>query len=322
MTMAELWQLLEHSDLQQPLLAIVVLILSRFAPIPASYRPWFFFKTIAQAISHKVAKPENGAQQQYLAGALAFLVFMVPFSVLLLAFDELSAWPEFFEAVLLYMALDWQFYANQITQIEHSLSKQQPSLAKDQLQPLVLRKTAQLSEHGIAKAALDSLALRLGKHWFGVLFWYLVGGGIMACCYRLLLELQQQWNPKLTELREFGFFTSMIEKFASAVPLMLNTLLLAAWVNIKDTLTFFKFSKDLQLTFSSRWLLSAWAAALQCSMAGPAYYNQQKTSRVRIGPERQPSPMQLRLALKLALQLQNIALLLVFGLLALNMAAL
>ena len=103
---------------------------------------------------------------------------------------------------------------------------------------------------------------------------------------------------------------------------MLTTLLLAAWVNIKDTLTFFKFSKDLQLTFSSRWLLSAWAAALQCSMAGPAYYNQQKTSRVRIGPERQPSPMQLRLALKLALQLQNIALLLVFGLLALNMAAL
>lgn len=322
MTIAEIWQLLAHSDLQQPLLAIVVLMLSRFAPIPASYRPWFFFKTIAQAISQKVAKPDNGAQQQYLAGVLALLVFMVPFSMLLLAFDELSAWPEFFEAVLLYMALDWQFYANQLAQIDNSLSKQQLSLAKDQLQPLVLRKTSQLSEPGIAKAALDSLALRLGKHWFGVLFWYLVGGGITACCYRLLLEVQQQWNPKLTQLREFGFFTAMIEKMASFFPLMLNSMLLAAWVNIKDTLTFFRFSQDLQLSFSSRWLLSAWAAALQCSMAGPVYYNQQKTSRVRIGPERQPSNSHLKLALKLALQLQNIALLLVFGLLVLNMAAL
>ncbi len=322
MTIAEIWQLLAHSDLQQPLLAIVVLMLSRFAPIPASYRPWFFFKTIAQAISQKVAKPDNGAQQQYLAGVLALLVFMVPFSMLLLAFDELSAWPEFFEAVLLYMALDWQFYANQLAQIDNSLNKQQLSLAKDQLQPLVLRKTSQLSETGIAKAALDSLALRLGKHWFGVLFWYLVGGGITACCYRLLLEVQQQWNPKLTQLREFGFFTAMIEKIASFLPLMLNTMLLAAWVNIKDTLTFFRFSQDLQLSFSSRWLLSAWAAALQCSMAGPVYYNLQKTSRVRIGPERQPSNSHLQLALKLALQLQNIALLLVFGLLVLNMAAL
>ncbi len=322
MTIAEIWQLLAHSDLQQPLLAIVVLMLSRFAPIPASYRPWFFFKTIAQAISQKVAKPDNGAQQQYLAGILALLVFMVPFSMLLLAFDELSAWPEFFEAVLLYMALDWQFYANQLAQIDNSLNKQQLSLAKDQLQPLVLRKTSQLSETGIAKAALDSLALRLGKHWFGVLFWYLVGGGITACCYRLLLEVQQQWNPKLTQLREFGFFTAMIEKIASFLPLMLNTMLLAAWVNIKDTLTFFRFSQDLQLSFSSRWLLSAWAAALQCSMAGPVYYNLQKTSRVRIGPERQPSNSHLQLALKLALQLQNIALLLVFGLLVLNMAAL
>ncbi len=322
MTIAEIWQLLAHSDLQQPLLAIVVLMLSRFAPIPASYRPWFFFKTIAQAISQKVAKPDNGAQQQYLAGVLALLVFMVPFSMLLLAFDELSAWPEFFEAVLLYMALDWQFYANQLAQIDNSLNKQQLSLAKDQLQPLVLRKTSQLSETGIAKAALDSLALRLGKHWFGVLFWYLVGGGITACCYRLLLEVQQQWNPKLTQLREFGFFTAMIEKIASFLPLMLNTMLLAAWVNIKDTLTFFRFSQDLQLSFSSRWLLSAWAAALQCSMAGPVYYNLQKTSRVRVGPERQPSNSHLQLALKLALQLQNIALLLVFGLLVLNMAAL
>ncbi len=68
--------------------------------------------------------------------------------------------------------------------------------------------------------------------------------------------------------------------------------------------------------------MSAWAAALQCSMAGPVYYNLQKTSRVRIGPERQPSNSHLQLALKLALQLQNIALLLVFGLLVLNMAAL
>lgn len=322
MTLDNFWQLLEQSSLQQPLLAMVVLLLSRFAPLPASYQPWFFIRALAVAIRKKVAKPTNGKQQQILAGTLAMLVMLVPFTVLLIAFDELSAWPEFFEAFLLYLALDWQFYAKQIQQVQQSLQKDQLSLAKDQLAPIVLRKTAQLSANGIAKAALDAVALRLSKHWFAVLFWYLVGGGIAACCYRLLLELQQQWNPKLTQQSDFGACTSRLEQLCSLIPALLNTILLALWVNIGNTIKFQKLSKDRQLNVASRWLLSAWAAALQTSLAGPIFYQDHKISRVRIGTDRQPSATDLVQALKIAKQLQYIALLLVFGLVALKMAAL
>jgi adenosylcobinamide-phosphate synthase len=322
MPLDDFWQLFEQSAFQQPLLALVVLLLSRFAPLPASYQPWFFIRAIANAIRNKVAKPNNDRQQQFLAGTLSVLVLLVPFVVLLIAFDELSAWPEFFEACLLYLALDWQFFANQLQQVKQSLHKEQLSLARDQLAPMLLRKTGQLSAAGIAKAALDTLALRLCKHWFAVLFWYLVGGGIAACCYRLLLELQQQWNPKLARQREFGAFIALLEQALSLIPALLNTLLLALWVNIGDTLKFHKYSKDLQLSFSARWLLSAWAAALQTSLAGPVYYQEAKIPRVRIGTERQPSAAELGKALKITNELQHIALLLVFGLVALKMAAL
>lgn len=322
MTFDSFWQMLEQSALQQPLLAVAVLLLSRFAPLPASYQPWFFIRAIADAIRAKVAKPTNEKQQQYLAGTLATLILLVPLAVLLVAFEELSEWPEFFQAFLLYLALDWQFYANQLRQVSQNIEKQQLSLARDQLSALVLRKTGQLSAPGIAKAALDATALRLSKHWFGVLFWYLVGGGIAAFCYRLLLELQQQWNPKLARQREFGYFVAVIEKCQSLIPGLGNALLLALWVNIRDTLTYFKFSQDLQLGFTSRWLLSAWAAALRCSVAGPIYYEAQKIQRVRIGPDVQPTAAHLQKALKIAEQLQRVALLLVLALVALRMAAL
>lgn len=316
------WQIMQQSALQQPLLAVVVLLFSRFAPLPASYQPWFFIRAVVNAIAAKVAKPSNDRQQQYLAGALATLVVLVPFTVLLIAFEELSAWPEFFQAFLLYLALDWQFYANQLRHIAESLEKQQSSLARDQLSSLVLRKTAQLSTAGIAKAAIDATSLRLSKHWFGVLFWYLLGGGIAACCYRLLLELQQQWNPKLVRQREFGFFVSILERVLSAVPMIINAVLLALWVNISDTLNYHKYSRDWQLSFTSRWLLSAWAAALKCSVAGPVYYDNAKVSRVRIGPEIQPTALHLRKALTITTQLQRVAMLLVMGLVALQLAAL
>jgi adenosylcobinamide-phosphate synthase len=322
MDLDSFWQMLEQSALHQPLLAVVVLLFSRFAPLPASYQPWFFIRAVANAIRAKVAKPSNDPQQQYLAGALATLVMLVPFAVLLIAFEELSAWPEFFQAFLLYLSLDWQFYANQIRQVSQSIEKQQTSLARDQLSSLVLRKTDKLSNAGIAKAALDATAFRLSKHWFGVLFWYLVGGGIAACSYRLLLELQQQWNPKLLRQREFGFFVSIVERVFSALPLLGNTLLLALWVNIRDTLTFHKYSQDRQLSFTSRWLLSAWAAALKCSVAGPIYYENEKVQRVRIGPDTQPTAAHLLKALTIATQLQRVAILLVFGLVALRVAAL
>lgn len=316
------WQMLEQSALQQPLLAIAVLLLSRFTPLPASYQPWFFLRAVANAVSARVAKPNNDRQQQYLAGTLAVLILLVPFAVLLIAFDELSEWPEFFQAFLLYLALDWQFYANQLNQLSVSLQKQQLSLARDQLSPIVLRQTAQLSSAGITKAAIDAVALRLAKHWFGVLFWYLIGGGIAACCYRLILELQQQWNPKLKRQQQFGWFAAWLEQSLSLIPALLNALLLALWVNIRDTLAFFKFSQDLQLGLAARSLLSAWAAALQCSVAGPIYYENDKIQRVRIGNDTHPNPIHLLKALKIASQLQRIAMLLVFGLVALQMAAL
>ena len=320
MTLDSFW--LALTPLQQPLLALGVLLFSRFAPLPASYQPWGFVKAVVFGLRRKVVNAENGATQQVLAGSLAVLVVLLPVLLLLIAFAELSAWPEFFGAFLLYLSLDWQTQHRQLQAVAQSLDKQQLSLAKDQLAPLVLRKTANLSQQGIAKAALDTLALRLSKHWFAVLFWYMVGGGIVAFGYRLVLEMQQQWNPKLSTQRDFGTFISRFETLCSLIPSLFHALLLALWVNLGNTWIYFKSSSDRHLPWASRWVLSAWAAALQCNLAGPLYYEDAKINRVRIGHAQQPSAAHLARALRISLQLQRLTVFLIVSFIALKFAAL
>ena len=108
------------------------------------------------------------------------LVLLLPLLALAAAFASLSEWPEFWHALLLYCCLDWQNQRNQAFLLAQSIEKQQLSLARDLIKPLVLRQSQQLSEVGLCKATIESLTLRLAKQWVGVLFWFLVGGGLAA----------------------------------------------------------------------------------------------------------------------------------------------
>ncbi|WP_306520811.1 cobalamin biosynthesis protein [Rheinheimera sp.] len=304
-------QMLQQPVLQQPLLALLMIALSAVFPLPPSYQPLQVVRQAAIGLAKRVNKPGYGKQQLFISGSLAMLVLLLPLLALAAAFASLSEWPEFWHALLLYCCLDWQNQRNQAFLLAQSIEKQQLSLARDLIKPLVLRQSQQLSEVGLCKASIESLTLRLAKQWVGVLFWFLVGGGLAAFAYRLLLELQQSWNPKQPGFTEFGQPVSRFMVLLAWLPQLLTGALLALLKNWRGSRYYRDLAKNSDYALPQRWLLAASSAALQCNLAGPRYYDHHKQRRIRFGPKAEPTAQDIRHFLQISRQLQHAVVLLI-----------
>lgn len=307
----QIWAILQQIPVFEPgLLLLLTILLSRYAALPQQYRPWPLLHLIAQRIAHKVNKKSDSPAHKKLAGALAFLVIFLPLLTLAWTFRQLSEWPAGFDALLLYLCLDYRHFSQQVAVVSDSLQKQQFQLAKDQLQPLLRRDCARLSPTGIAKAGIEVLAQRQLRHLVTVLFWYLLGGAMAAFCYRLILELQQAWSGKISQQRDFAQVASGLGRLGSWPVFWLHGGFLALLYRFFQTLRTFKHSKNSGLPASERWYLSAWSSAVQRNLAGPVMYEAHKLRRERIGPEQAPTVADLQLAQQLDAQIQRLLLLL------------
>lgn len=303
-TMATLQLMLEQPWLQQPLLVLLVVVLSSVLPLPASYQPLLLFRLLAVRLAARVNKTAYPSAQLKISGTLAAGIAIVPWLILAWAFTLLSQVPALWHGLLLYLCLDWQNTRTQALDIQRSLHKQQLSLARDQLKPLVLREVRLMSAVGVSKACLESLLFRLANQWTAVLIWFLLGGVVMAIACRLLQELHQQWNPKRQQYRHFGKPVAMLVALLNWPGMVLSATVLAVLVSFRFSLHYLKFANDGYFSWPARWLLASGAAALKRNLAGPVYYDGQKIRRVRIGPITEPQPADISLLLQLCRQYQ------------------
>ena len=304
-------QMLQQPVLQQPLLALLMIALSSAFVLPASYQPLQVVRQAAIGLARRVNKPGYGKQQLLISGTLAMLVLLLPLLALAAAFASLSEWPEFWHALLLYCCLDWQNQRNQAFLLAQSIEKQQLSLARDLIKPLVLRQSQQLSEVGLCKATIESLTLRLAKQWVGVLFWFLVGGGLAALAYRLLFELQQSWNPKQPGFAAFGQPVGRLLTLMAWLPQLLTAALLALLKNWRGSRYYRQQATEQDYALPQRWLLAASSAALQRNLAGPRYYSATKQQRTRFGPATEPKALDIIHFLQISRQVQQAVVLLI-----------
>lgn len=307
-----LGQLLQPAWLQQPLLLLAVVLLSSILPLPASYQPLVLFRILTAQLARRVNKSGYPPAQLKLSGTLAAIIAVAPWLVLAWAFTQLSQMPQLWHGLLLYLCLDWQQLRQQALGIQTSLEKQQLSLARDQLQPLVLRETRLMSAVGISKACLESLLFRLAVQWTSVLFWFLAGGIAFAIAYRLLQELHQQWNPKQPQFQHFGKPVAAMVLLLNWPGMLLTATVLALLVSWRQSRQYLRFASDGYFNWPARWLLAAGAAALNRNLAGPVYYQGQKIRRVRIGPALEPQASDIALLLRLCRHYQ-ISILLLLG---------
>ncbi|MCF2949518.1 cobalamin biosynthesis protein [Paraglaciecola aquimarina] len=267
-------------------LSLFTVLIERHMPWPDKYHPLSLWKLFTIRMADKVLPTkEFGAKQQKLSGSLAFIVLLVPVCVSIAVFLYMSVYPVFFEALLLLIALR---YKN--TQLVcHRLSKQialdKKILARHTLQPIVLRETNQMSVLGLAKAACETLILRFNYQYCGVMFWFMLTGGVGAILYRLLYESSQSWNIKLTRFSNFGLSVKFLVTCLQWLPTLLSGFSLAL-----ASLTFrglFALSKVKTLLDIRGYILNVGGACLNIELAGPAIYQQHKIRTIKCGGHKQ-----------------------------------
>ena len=280
--MSDLINELSNPQLLSVVAVIVVVCLERWLQLPDSVHPLTFARLIAQRMAYKVnARRPGDALQQTIAGTLAPLVLLVPFLVVLMLLMYLAEFPLFFESLLLLVALRFEPIIALCKKIEKSLKQDKKTLARHQLQNLVIRKTANLSALGITKACIESLLLRFNHQYCTVLMVYFVGGGIAAISYRLLFEFAQCWHGRVFRFEFFAKPTRFIVELIQWLPARLSGCCFILTQNFAMAWRAFKSKANQHNT--RFFILNLQGAALSIQLSGPIYYGQDKLNQPKCG---------------------------------------
>lgn len=266
------------------LVLICVLILERIIPLSPKYNPLSFFTAISLAISEKVhpKKKKQAVAQQKISGSLALPTLLFPFLFLAYMMSLVAEFPYIFDGLLLWLCLSWSPVRKDTLNAVKALKREQKSLAKARLSGWVLRRTDNLSPMGLCKSAIEMLVLRSSKEYFAVMFYYLILGSFFMLLYRLMILLNQCWNPKIAHYRHFGQLTQFLCYLLDWLPSRLVTYTIMLLNDFKQSFKLIRAGRNWG-NDNSLHLLGATAGGLKVSLGGPVFYNNQKIRRPVLG---------------------------------------
>lgn len=277
---------LANSGFEPLIIVTIALAIERFLPWPVQYHPLTLFRLIATNLGRKVnpRKPRSALQRR-ISGTLAVIVLLMPMVVIIAISMFIAQYPLFFDAFMLLIAIQYQPIVKHFKRVQKAIKLEQKSLARQYLNQIVLRDTTMLSPMGMGKAAIESLTLRFLFQQFSIILWYLVAGGLAALTVRLLFELSQCWNLKLSVNREFGQPIALLCNLVFFIPKILFAMLFALIGGLLSTISSFH-ARPRNLPIG-QYLKLAIAGALQIQLGGPAIYEARKIRYPKVGGVRE-----------------------------------
>lgn len=270
------------------LVLVAVLGSGRLLPLPIVYHPLSFFALFCTALAKKVhPDPSRPVMQQRISGGLALTLAVALPSVLLAGVYLMASWSLVIDAIVLLCCCDWQPYKEQAKRITASLDKSLNGLAKTQAKLVLLRDTKPLSELGLVKGLLESMATRFSQQVIAVVFWYLLAGAFGVLAYRLCQIASQRWSVKQAHYRHFGYAAAQLHLLLCTVPYGISALLL--WLQApRHSPAPVISEQSTVLPLCKRVLLKQLSRTLHVSIGGPAYYQQQRYRRPRLQQKYEP----------------------------------
>ncbi len=155
---------------------------------------------------------------------------------------------------------------------------------------IVGRDPASLDEHGVARAAVESLAENFSDGVVAPAFWYLLFGLPGIAAYKAINTLDSMIGYKSPAYLHFGTVAARLDDAANLVPARLSGLLISlAAVFMKGAGASAAFSSMLRDAGKHRspnagWPEAALAGALDLKLAGPRKYKDETVDAPFIGP--------------------------------------
>ncbi|TMO56150.1 cobalamin biosynthesis protein CobD/CbiB [Pseudoalteromonas phenolica] len=274
---------------QSLIIFICALAAAHVLPLLNSYNPITFFSLIFERIGVRVFKPKRSTSLQKIAGTLGF--FLPIFTIVLIAvlISQFAFYPAWLGGLVLYFCLDTRVL-QRAKRIAALLQQKQKATARQLLAQNVVREVNELSSIGIAKACIDSTALRTVRHYYLVIFFYLLLGPIAAFSFKLLLICDHAWRKRVPPNSAFIKPLQTAIFYIEFLPLRGFIFLLALFLQGKKTFHYFKHYARHCYQTNTGWILSLFAANLSIQLGGPCKYQGERFAKMRIGAERHPEP--------------------------------
>lgn len=267
---------------------IIALLVERFLPLSSWYHPNTFLTVIFRTLGKRVYRPKESNSYQYLSATLCFSLVILVIMTITILLLELAYYPELLAGLILYLCLQWQSTQNKALRIARLVNKNQKATARELLKPLVARDVSKLSSAGICKATMETFALRVARHYFTVIFIYLIFGAMAALSYHLLSLMHQAWRSDLAPNNAFLKPIAGLLFIIEWLPIRMLTVTIALSKATKQSIRYIKHYGRHFYQSNSGWLLSACSASVAVQLGGPAMYQAQRFNKMRIGTDRLP----------------------------------
>lgn len=282
--------ILELLQAQQGLLIFVMAIAcAHLFPMHYNYHPFTLLELVFKGIAERVYQPSNNKAHQYLSGTLACCLPILVFLLLSVGISVLAFHPQWLGGVALYLCLDTQT-TNRTKRIATLLKQGQKATARQLLATIVARDVANLSSMGVAKACIDSTALRTIRHYYVMVVFYLLGGPMLALIYKLLLLCNHAWRAHLAPNMHFMKPLNTIITVIECFPIRGFVFLISLSLNYKKVRHYLKHYARFFYQQNSGWILCFFAANLHTQLGGPCMYQAKRFNKMRIGSDRPPEP--------------------------------
>ncbi|MEP4890134.1 MAG: cobalamin biosynthesis protein [Aliiglaciecola sp.] len=284
--MMAMYEALQQSGFLPLLVIITALLLEWLIPWPEKAHPLTLLRLMATNLAARVnPKAPRSPAQQRISGSLAIIVLLAPILVIISIPLFLAEYPLFFDAVMLLVAIQFQPVRRNFKGLQKALKSEKKNLARHHLNGIVLRDTGTLSPMGIAKAAIESLNQRFIYQQLAIIFWYLVGGGLLALIIRMFFELSQIWNMKLPKNRQFGLPIALVTQLFFFLPQLIFSLIFLVSSNPVGV---YKGAKSVpQKADINSYIKGVIGGGLGVQLGGPAIYQSIKFRSPRVGASRE-----------------------------------
>jgi adenosylcobinamide-phosphate synthase len=292
---------------------MIALLVERFLPLSSWYHPDTFLTVVFRTLGKRVYRDKEPNSYQYLSSILCFTLVILVIITITVLILEFAYYPELLGGFILYICLQWQTPQKKALRIARLLKQNQKATARELLKPLVARDVSKLSNAGICKAVMETLALRIARDYFSVIFIYLIFGAIAALIYHLLRLMHQSWRSDLTPDNVFLKSISALLFLLEWLPIRLLVFTIACSKATKQSVHYIKHYGRHFYQSNSGWLLSVCSAAVAVQLGGPAMYQGQRFNKMRIGTERLPQAEDIPALLNRLSQARVLWLLIIIG---------
>lgn len=183
--------------------------------------------------------------------------------------------------------------ATEARAVYDKLAAQDLPAARTQVARIVGRDTQALSEEGVTKAAVETVAENFSDGVAAPLFYMLLGGAPLALCYKSINTMDSMVGYKNERYLNFGRAAAKLDDAANFIPARLAALIFIAAAaltgkNAKNAWNIWRRDRFNHASPNSAQTESVCAGALGIQLAGPAYYFGQRCEKPTIGDALRP----------------------------------